>query len=134
MRKRILLISDKNAPEHELKRALRRVAGDFEIECASTRLEILALPWPCLIILDLMLSSEPAAEVLGWLRNEPRYAGVPVFILGSENVKREITESLRLGANSCLLMDFAREQVDPIAEGIATYASLLPTPAFSTSW
>jgi DNA-binding response OmpR family regulator len=134
MSKRILLVSDRGGPEHELKRALRRAADEFEIECAATRSEIVALPLPCLIILDLMLSSEPAPRVLGWLRSEPVYHKVPVFVLGSENVKREITESLRLGANSCLLMDFAREQIDPIAEGIATYASLLPTPAFGACW
>ncbi len=129
MTKRILVVCDKSGPEHELKRALRRAAGEFEVECAATRSEILGSPWPCLIILDLMLSSEPAAELLQWLRNEPRYHAVPVFVLGSHDVKREITESLRLGANSCLLMEFAREQVEPIAEGIATYASLLLTPA-----
>ncbi len=129
MTKRILVVCDKSGPEHELKRALTRAASDLEIECAATRSEIVTLPRPCLIILDLMRSSEPAVELLGWLRNEPLYHAVPVFVLGSHDVKGEITESLRLGANACLLMEFAREQVEPIAEGIATYASLLATPA-----
>jgi len=129
MSKPILLVSDDGGPGGTLKRALQKSATEFAIECAATRAEIAARRRPCLIVLDLMLSSEPAPEVLSWLRNEPLYQDVPVFVLGSEAGKGEIAAAFGLGASSCFVT--AREQIEPIAEGIATYASLLAAPAVS---
>jgi CheY-like chemotaxis protein len=108
---------------------LRRFAADFGVECACTRAEIAAIPRPSLILLDLTLSSEPAPEVLAWLRQEPIYQDVPVFVFGSKVVRHDISNAFRLGANSCFLLEFARGHIDAIAEGIATYASLLAAPA-----
>lgn len=130
MTKLILLIADRGGVDRELKSALKKSSAGVEIECAATRTEIAAVRHPSLIILDLMLSSEPASELLSWMRNEPRYRDVPVFVLGSQIVKRDIAEAYALGANSCFLMEREPAHLAPIAEGIATYASLLPAPNF----
>ncbi len=129
MSKPILLVSDDGGPGRELKRALQKSAANFAIECAATRAEIAARRHPCLIVLDLKLSSEPASAVLNWLRNEPLYQDVPVFVLGCEAAKSEIGEAFRLGATSCFLA--ARGQINPIADGIATYVSLLVAPSYA---
>jgi CheY-like chemotaxis protein len=126
MSRHILVVSDKGGSDHELQRALRKCAAGIEVECAKTRAEISALKRPCLIVLDLMLSTEPAPDVLRWLRDEPLYRDIPVFVLGSEAVKGDVGEAFRLGASSCFLT--AREPIEPIADGIATYASLVAAP------
>lgn len=129
MSKLILLVADQEETDRGLECALKTSSAGCVIKSAGTRSEIAALARPSLIILDLMLSAEPASELLSWLRNEPIYRDVPVFVLGSQVVNRDIMEAYNVGANSCFLMELTREQFGPIAEGIATYVNMLPAPA-----
>ena len=122
----ILLISDDRSTEHRLRHALTKVAPECEVEVVGSRQEINAFRRPAVILLDLMLAGEPASDVLRWLRTEQQYERIPIFVLGSEVVDHEVNEAFALGANSCLLMRAAPEGFDPIAHGIATYASLIP--------
>jgi CheY-like chemotaxis protein len=80
---------------------------------------------PCLILLDLMLSSESPFEVLRWLRAEPRFRHVPVFILGSKVVDHAIDEAYALGANSCLLKESELNGFETIIRAIAAYVGLI---------
>ena len=127
MNKLILLISDDVGTDRALRVAFTRTAPDYDVEIAAHRQNISTLRTPAVILLDLMLLSEPAFDVLRWLRTEKRYAGVPVFVLGSEIVDHEVTEAYTLGANACLLNSAFADSIEPVAHGIATYASLLPT-------
>ncbi len=126
MGKLILLVADSAESLGELKRALSNFSSDCQIHSAETCDEIAALPLPSLILLDLLLASEPASKVLVWLRAQPTYRDIPVFVLGSESVERDITEAFRRGAGSCFVLTGARDQFEPLAEGLAIYASLLP--------
>jgi CheY-like chemotaxis protein len=75
-----------------------------------------------------MLSREPAFDVLRWLRTEQRFRDTPIFVLGSEVIDQDVNEAYSLGADSCLLMRSVSDGFDQIAHGIATYASLIPSP------
>jgi DNA-binding NarL/FixJ family response regulator len=75
-----------------------------------------------------MLSSESPFEVLRWLRAEPRFAHVPVFVLGSKVVNHEIDEAYALGANSCLLKESELNGFEKIVRAIAAYVGLITTP------
>lgn len=56
-------------------------------------------PMPDLILLDLNMPEFTGKEFLKVIKNDPRFAAIPVIILtGSENPK-DITDSYRLGAN-----------------------------------
>lgn len=96
----VLVISEDGQQDGQLRSALTRTASHCQVEFAASRAEIPTTHRPSLILLDLMLSREPAFDVLRWLRSEQRYQQIPVFVLGSE-----------------------------IAQGIAAYASLMPSPA-----
>ena len=57
---------------------------DFELERAldgEEALEKLARRLPDLVILDILLDKVMGNEVFGLMRQEPRYAGVPVIIV-----------------------------------------------------
>ncbi len=113
----------------QLRLALTETAPQCQVEFVCSREEIPPAYRPSLILLDLMLSREPAFEVLRWLRAEQRYQHTPVFVLGSEIVDHDVNEAYSLGANSCLLMKSVRDGFDQLAQGIAAYASLIPNPA-----
>ena len=121
----ILLISDDRIAVQHLRSALADAAPDCEIQWAHKREDLDAATKPAVIILDLMLASEAATEILRWLRTERRFQEVPVFVLGSEALKNEVEEAYSLGANSCFALNNGTETFEPIAGSIATYASLI---------
>ena len=132
MSRLILLIADQGAAE--FRRVLQEAAPDCGIECAGTREQIRSLRRPSLIIIDLLLCSEPAAAMLSWLRSDPDFRDIPVFVLGSKTLARDITQSYELGATSCFITDSADRDLRPLAQGIAAYASLLPAPTLSPAY
>lgn len=124
----ILVISDDRNVDGRLRLALTEAAPECQVEFAGSREEIPPAHRPSLILLDLMLSREPAFDVLRWLRTDQRSRHTPVFVLGSEVVDQDVNEAYSLGADSCLLMRSVSDGLDQIAQGIATYASLIPSP------
>ena len=125
----ILVISDDRQPDGRLRVALTKTAPQCQVEFAGSRAEIPETHRPALILLDLKLSREPAFDVLRWLRTEQRYRQTPVFVLGSDVVDQDVNEAYSLGANSCLLVRPVSDGFDQIAQGIAAYASLMPSSA-----
>lgn len=122
----ILFISDDESTDRELRLALTKATPECELVFAGSREEVTAFGSPSVILLDLMLSHGPAFDVLRWLRIEAPYKDIPVFVLGSEIIDHEVTEAYALGANACLLKRPTDDGLDPLAQGIATYVSLLP--------
>jgi len=125
----ILLVSDEDRADCPLQRALTRTAPEFRVELVDNRAGIEALRTPSVILLD--LSEERGLDVLRWLRTDPRYKQVPVFVLAPR--ADDVTNAYALGANSCLLKQPAQEGLEPIAQGIAAYASLVAESARGNS-
>jgi CheY-like chemotaxis protein len=122
----ILVISEDCNANAQMSRALATTAPDCRLEFACSREQIRGLPKPAVILLDFVSSNEPAAlDVLQWLRTENRFQEVPVIVLGSEIADHDVNRAYALGANSFLLKGHAPEAFEPIAQGIATYASLM---------
>lgn len=60
-------------------------------------------PMPCLIMLDLNLPKKNGFEVLGWIRQQPRFSTTPVLILSASNQPADIHTACALGANAYLI-------------------------------
>src|SRR6478672_12672813 len=60
-------------------------------------------PLPRLILLDLKLPRKSGFEVLVWLRQQPKFYGLPVVVLTSSKEKNDIQQAYLLGANSYLV-------------------------------
>jgi DNA-binding response OmpR family regulator len=121
----ILLVSDEDRADSPLRRALTGTAPELRVELVDSRAGIEALRTPSVILLD--LSQERAWDVLRWLRSDQRYKQIPVFVLAPRT--DDVTNAYALGANSCLLKQSAQEGFEPIAQGIAAYASLIAESA-----
>jgi DNA-binding NarL/FixJ family response regulator len=122
----VLLISDDVDTDRELRIALTKTTPACQLKAVRSRMEINASSSPSVILLDLTLSQDPAFDVLRWLRTDQRYKDVPVFVLGSQIIEQEVSTAYALGANACLLKQAVPDDIGPIAQGIAAYASLLP--------
>jgi DNA-binding response OmpR family regulator len=124
----IVVVSDDSGTDRQLRHAFKQSAPECNVGVVRSRGELDALHPPSLIILDLMLSHEAPFDVLRWLRTEPRYQQVPVFVLGSEIVDHEIDEAYALGANSCFLTETEPQGLERIVRAMVTYVGLVGTP------
>ncbi len=68
------------------------------------------LPPPRLVLLDIKLPRVGGFEVLEELRRDPRAGLVPVVMLTSSNVERDVARAYRLGANA-----YVQKPVDFVA-------------------
>ena len=127
----ILFVSDDDRGDSPLKVALTRMAPQFRVELVTSQVEIEALCNPSLILFDLKLSHEPAFELLRWLRTDQRYRQIPLFVVTPRT--DDVTNAYALGADSCLLRQ-PSQRLEPIAQGIAAYASLIaePSPGYTS--
>jgi DNA-binding response OmpR family regulator len=125
----ILLVSDEDRADCPLQSALTRTAPEFQVELVDNRAGIEAFRTPSVILLD--LSQQRAFDVLRWLRTDQRYQQVPVFVLAPRT--DDVINAYALGANSCFLKQSAKEGLEPIAQGIAAYASLIAESAYGNS-
>jgi CheY-like chemotaxis protein len=60
-------------------------------------------PLPCLMLLDLKLPRKSGAEVLEWLRQQPRLKRLPVVVLTSSREYAEVNKLYDLGANAYMV-------------------------------
>ena len=65
---------------------------------------------PRLVLLDLKLPKVDGAEVLARMKGDPTLRAIPVVVLSSSNVERDVARCYRLGANSYVQkpVDFVR--------------------------
>lgn len=60
-------------------------------------------PLPSLILLDLKLPRKSGAEVLEWLRQQPRLKRLPVVVLTSSREYADVNKLYDLGANAYMV-------------------------------
>ena len=70
---------------------------------------------PAVIILDLDMPQMDGFEFLRRVRAEERFAAIPVVVLTTSQFERDLTQSLALGASSCLTKPADFEQLVKIA-------------------
>jgi two-component system, response regulator len=78
-------------------------------------------PYPALILLDLRMPEVNGFELLQWLKDETRHAGIPVIVISTFDRQREIRKSYQLGART-----FLSKPVNPENIRDAIRALMLP--------
>lgn len=86
------------------------------------------MPLPQLVLLDLKLPKVDGLEVLRRLRADARTALVPVVVLTSSSEDRELVESYKLGANSCVRKPVAFGAFAEAVRALGLFWLLVNTP------
>lgn len=60
-------------------------------------------PRPALICLDIKMPRVTGLEVLAWLQEQPRYAGIPVVMMSSSGLDADVSMAYDLGARDYLV-------------------------------
>ena len=80
-----------------------------------------AYPLPGLVLLDLRLPGLPGLEVLGWMREQPDFAKLPVLVFSSSDQDADVDGAYRLGANGYIVKPSAPGQLVEIMRLVKKY-------------
>ncbi len=78
-------------------------------------------PLPALILMDLKMPRVDGFEFLSWLRREPGLKLIPVIVLSSSNLPRDVKRAYELGANSFVVKAQDNTSLPETLQTLATY-------------
>jgi two-component system response regulator len=85
-------------------------------------------PHPRVVLLDLKLPKVDGIEVLRAIRGDPRTRTIPVVVLTSSRMERDIVDAYELGVNSYIVKPLDFEQFSEAVRGLGAYWLLLNQP------
>lgn len=85
-------------------------------------------PLPALMLLDMTNPDGSSMVLLGWIREQPEFAQMPIVILANPNQNEEVQKAFDLGANAYVVK---RDNLDELARMIQTLELLSEKPDFS---
>lgn len=110
MSTRTILIVDDSATMRGLLAAIVESLGDYKIVQASSGFEALRLlprDHVDLILTDINMPDINGLELIRYLRENPNYKNIPVFIISTEGSAKDIEKGKQLGADEYLVKPFA---------------------------
>lgn len=110
MSTRTILIADDSATMRALLVAIVESLGDYKVVEASSGFEALRLlprDHIDLIMTDINMPDINGLELIRYLRANPNYKNIPVFIISTEGNAKDIEKGKQLGADEYLIKPFA---------------------------
>jgi two-component system chemotaxis response regulator CheY len=107
--KKTILIADDSPTMRAMLVATLEMLGDFRIVEASSGFEVLRLlprENVDLILTDINMPDINGLELISYLRTNPNYLSIPVFIISTEGSRKDIEKGRLLGANEYLVKPF----------------------------
>jgi CheY-like chemotaxis protein len=78
-------------------------------------------PVPTLVLLDLKMPQTSGFEVLRWIREQPKLAGVVIVVMSGSKNDADIERAYALGANSYLVKPSRFEEMVKMMESLKDY-------------
>ena len=105
-----ILIADDSASMRAFLVAIVESLGDYQVVEASSGFEALRLlprDHFDLIMTDINMPDINGLELISYLRNNPNYKNIPVFIISTEGSAKDIEKGKELGADEYLVKPFS---------------------------
>jgi two-component system chemotaxis response regulator CheY len=105
-----ILIADDSATMRAMLVAIVEAVGDYHIVEASSGFEALRLlprDHVDLILTDVNMPDINGLELISYLRANPNYKNIPVFIISTEGSAKDIEKGKQLGADEYLVKPFS---------------------------
>ena len=110
MSTKTILIADDSATMRAMLVAIVEALGDYNIVEACSGFEALRLlpRGPVdLIMTDINMPDINGLELISYLRNNPNYKDIPIFIISTEGSAKDIEKGKLLGANEYVIKPFS---------------------------
>lgn len=127
MASRILHVEDSPDDVVLVALAFRKAGLPVQIDVAPdgdqaiAALQSGASPLPACVLLDIKLPTKTGLEVLSWIRSQPGLKRLPVLMLTSSQLPKDINAAYDLGANSYLVKPPSLELLVSLAQTITHY-------------
>jgi CheY-like chemotaxis protein len=127
MPNKVLHVEDSSDDVALIALAFRKAGVLVDIEVATdgdqaiAALQSYSSPLPRCVLLDIKLPTKTGLEVLSWIRSQSRFKRLPVLMLTSSQLPRDINDAYDLGANSYLIKPSSLEKLVLLAQTIAQY-------------
>ncbi|ACH37765.1 MULTISPECIES: response regulator [Citrifermentans] len=106
--KRILIAEDSNTMRSMLVSTIDELEKYSIVEAASgfEALRLLPREQVDLIITDINMPDINGLELISYVRNNPNYQLIPLFIVSTESGEKDLEKGLALGANEYIVKPF----------------------------
>ena len=113
MSKRNIMVVD---DEPDIRNLVQEILEDegFEVAVAEDAVrarKLIGTFQPDLILLDIMLPEASGLDLCQMLKNDPRYARIPIVIISAKTQLEDVDRGLQAGAVSYLLKPVAKEEL-----------------------
>lgn len=112
-----ILITEDSPTMRSLLVSTIEFMDDYEIVEAASGFEALRLlprEKVDLIITDINMPDINGLELISYVRNNPNYQSIPLFIISTESSEKDMEKGLALGANEYLVKPFAPLQLQDL--------------------
>ena len=128
----ILLVEDEPADAHLIKMALRQTRELLDLHWVNDGVEAFeflrregygfrAAPHPDLILLDLNMPRMDGREFLSAIKQEPGFRDIPVVMLTTSDVERDVLASYQLGATGYITKPVGLTELAAAVKGLEHY-------------
>ena len=110
MSTKTILIADDSATMRAMLVAIVEALGDYQTVEASSGFEALRLlprDHVDLILTDINMPDINGLELISYLRANPNYKDIPVFIISTEGSAKDIEKGKQLGADEYIVKPFS---------------------------
>ncbi len=110
MSSKTILIVDDSATMRAMLLSVVESVGDYNVVEASSgfdALKLLPRGHIDLILTDINMPDINGLELISYIRKNPNYKAIPVFIISSEGSAKDIAKGKQLGANEYLIKPFS---------------------------
>jgi CheY-like chemotaxis protein len=91
-------------------------------------------PVPDLLMLDLKMPRVDGLEVVRWVRSTDEWSSIPIVMLSSSTLDRDIQEAYRLGANTFFSKPNGLPQLRELIRLVVSYWASSQRPGFASCW
>jgi len=111
--KNVLIVEDSKAIRSMIRVALEEVGGFFAIEAGNGFEALRALPTRPfdLIITDINMPDINGLELIGYVKSNPTYKGIPLIIVSTEKSEEDKKRGIALGAAGYIVKPFRKEDL-----------------------
>jgi len=111
--KNVLIVEDSKAIRSMIRVSLEEAGGFFAIEAGNGFEALKTLPTRQfdLIITDINMPDINGLELIGYVKSNPAYRGIPLIIVSTEKSEEDKKRGLALGAPGYVVKPFKKEDL-----------------------
>jgi two-component system, chemotaxis family, chemotaxis protein CheY len=111
--KNVLVVEDSKAIRSMIRISLEEAGGFFAVEASNGFEALKTLPTRRfdLIITDINMPDINGLELIGYVKSNPTYRGIPLIIVSTEKTEEDKKRGITLGAAGYVVKPFRKEEL-----------------------